>query len=101
MNTEDSSRVVNGEKVVSPELCVGSSLDDFMKNMHKDWHWWDYLQSWWDYLQSWWYRFFWNWFSSIPSEIKYFIQRGMRGYSDRSWSLDRHLTISFCVIWLS
>ena len=84
MNIEDLSKDVENEKVVNPEH-IGSSLDDSMNNMHKDW-------TIWDYIQSIFYRYFWNWLSSIPSEIKYFIQRGRRGYSDRdSWELELYL----------
>ena len=55
-------------------------------NFTKDWHWWDYLE-------SWWYVYFWNWFSEIPRNTKYFIQRGKRGWSDRDvWCMHHYLT---------
>jgi hypothetical protein len=45
-----------------------------------------------DWLEHWWYIYFWNYVSNIPLEIRSFIQRGIRGYSDRdTWDFDRHL----------
>jgi hypothetical protein len=56
------------------------------KNYRKSWHWWDWLE-------SWWHRFFWNWFSEIPRNIKYFFQRGIRGWSDCDlWGMQSFLT---------
>lgn len=35
----------------------------------------------------------WNWVIHIPSEIKYFIQRGRRGWADcDTWSMDNYMT---------
>lgn len=68
------------------EVVRYSSVGELQKDyFRKDW-------TWWDYIESWWYKFFWNWFSSIPAEIKYFIQRGVRGYSDRDlWDFSDYL----------
>jgi hypothetical protein len=47
---------------------------------------------WEDYIYYPCFRMWYN-ISDIPSEIKYFIQRGMRGYSDRdTWSIDYYLS---------
>jgi len=47
----------------------------------------------WDKLESIWYRYFWNFVSSIPLEIKSFIQRGIRGYADRDlWDFCDYLS---------
>lgn len=46
-----------------------------------------------DWIEICWYRYFWNFVSSIPLEIKSFIQRGIRGYSDRdTWNFNDYLT---------
>jgi len=56
------------------------------KDYKKDWHWWDWAE-------SWWHRYFWNWFSDIPRNIKYFFQKGMRGWSDSDlWDMHHYIT---------
>lgn len=48
--------------------------------------------AWEDYVYYPLYRI-WYKVSEIPNEIKYFVQRGMRGYSDRdTWSIDYYLS---------
>lgn len=80
MNTEDS---LKDAKSVSQTKY--SSVEELHAALSKKW-------TIWDHMESCWYRFFWNWFSAIPSEIKYFFQRGTRGYSDRdSWNIDQYL----------
>lgn len=69
---------------------IGSNVEgvlfDPKKDYRKDWHWWDWIE-------HWWHVYFWNWFSDIPRNIKYFIQRGMRGYSDCDlWGMHHYLT---------
>lgn len=60
----------------------GCCLDDF----EKDWRWWDWLE-------HYWYVYFWNWFTSIPRNTKYFIQRGKRGWSEEDvWGMHHYLT---------
>ena len=55
-------------------------------NYRTDWYWWDYLE-------SWWYIYFWNWFSKIPKEAKWFLQRGMRGWANCDvWEMHHYLT---------
>lgn len=45
-----------------------------------------------DYIEIFWYRYFWNYVSKIPLNIKSFIQRGIRGYSDMDcWDFDSYL----------
>ena len=57
-------------------------FDDFRKN-------WTIL----DYLESFWYRYFWNFISEIPLNIKSSIQRGKRGWADSdTWDFDGYLT---------
>lgn len=63
-----------------------TSFDDCFNDIKHGW-------SVFDYIESYWYRFFWNWFSNIPSEIKYFFQRGKRGWSDcDTWDLHYYLS---------
>lgn len=46
-----------------------------------------------DYIEVYWHRYIWNYLSGIPLAIKSFIQRGIRGYSDRdTWDFDRYLS---------
>ncbi|MEK6883753.1 MAG: hypothetical protein AABY22_29260 [Nanoarchaeota archaeon] len=47
---------------------------------------------------KWWEKIYyplwrkWDWFRNIPDEIKWFIQRGKRGYADSDvWSIDGYL----------
>jgi hypothetical protein len=65
-----------------------TSVEEMLADMKKRNPW-----NWLDYLESYWYRYFWNFVSSIPLEVRSFIQRGIRGYSDRdTWDFDTYLT---------
>jgi len=46
-----------------------------------------------DWIEHWWHIYFWNHIRYIPSNIKYFIQRGKRGYSDQDvWNFSDYLS---------
>jgi len=47
---------------------------------------------WYQYPIRWFNWYFWNYVSSIPLEVKSFIQRGIRGWSDSdTWNFDYYL----------
>ena len=61
-------------------------LFDPKKDWTKEWHWWDWLE-------HWWHIYFWNWFSEIPNNTKWFFQRGKRGWSNSDvWEMNYYLT---------
>ena len=62
-----------------------SSVEEMLKDMHKNW---TIL----DYLESYWYRYFWNYVERIIPRIRTFIQRGIRGWAiSDTWSFDYYL----------
>ena len=92
MNVQRVKNMMNQDDVDDtgmPDMPIGKLEPvDFSSTdwHHKNWHWWDYIE-------HWWYIYFWNWFSDIPRNIKYFFQRGIRGYSDCDlWGMHSHLT---------
>jgi adenylate kinase family enzyme len=52
----------------------------------------DIKWTWWDYITAPFYRM-WGYIENFPLKIKYFIQRGKRGYADCDlWSLESYLS---------
>jgi len=85
---ETSKKVLKGLQEASAGLTEGpfKTVDELMESIHRKYNLFDWIE-------IYWHRWFWNYVSAIPLEIKSFIQRGIRGYSDKdTWDFDSYLS---------
>ena len=82
----------NGEnkmKIKSKDEIIYTSIEEVkthLNNLHKNWNWLDYLE-------SYWHRYFWNYVSVMPLNVKSFIQRGNNGWANSdTWDFDYYLS---------